>query len=232
MCAGGPVTCHPGRTKRRREKAAYKSREEAAAAAAAGAGAAAAPRDPHAVGSHLAMLPGFSPGAPGPGGGGSSGLAPPGHLGSFPPFHVTSGADLTQAIQLMAARALISCVPEALSGVNPTVVVTAANAAAAAFSVTLMSLIAQPSIAPAPPPAPVLDPRYYDLALFRQQQDGMGAAAAPHSWGQGGLGSTPWTLPPGARVQGAAGGAATPPGQMQPHASHGGGEAPRGGADR
>ena len=41
MCASGPVTCHPGRTKRRREKAAYKFREEAAAAAAAGAGAAA-----------------------------------------------------------------------------------------------------------------------------------------------------------------------------------------------
>ena len=232
MCASGPVTCHPGRTKRRREKAAYKFREEAAAAAAAGAGAAAAPGDSHAVGGHLPMLLGFSPSAPGPGGGGASGLAPAGHLGAYPPFPMTatSGADLTQAIQVMAARALISCVPEALSGANPTVVVTAANAAAAAFSVTLMSLMAQPGMAPAPPPAPVLDPRYYDMALFRQLgvMGGMGAAAAAPPGGQGGLGATPWMLPPGTRAPGAAG-AATPPGQMQPHASHGGGEAPRGG---
>ena len=236
MCAGGPVTCHPGRTKRRREKAAYKYREEAAAAA-AGAVGGAAPADPHGVGGHLPLLLSFSPGgvaAPGQGGGAAAGLAPAGHpLGAFPPFPMaaTSGADLTQAIQVMAARALISCVPEALSGANPTIVVTAANAAAAAFSVTLMSLMAQPGAVHAPPPAHVLDPRYYDMHQFRQLGvlGGLGAGAAAAPGGQG-LSTAGWMMPQGGRAQGGAGGAATPPGQTGQ--GHGGAEAPRGGGAR
>lgn len=196
FCAGGPVACHTGRTKRRREGAAQ---HKALAAAARAAGPATGPGPgvallPFGAAAAGLLIPGdptlasflMSPAQQhdrGLGGGAAGGAAPPG----YPP-NASAGADLTQAIQVTAARALIACAPAALGGAaNPTVV-TAANAAAAAYSVTLMSCFVAPhAVAQHAPPAGAtaagptapgsdLSRWYADMALFQQRQQ-----LAPHN---------------------------------------------------
>ena len=71
-------------------------------------------------------------------------LHPPADKSSY--LHVLVPGDLAQALQDAAAKALTACVPAALGGAANPLVVTAANAAAAAFAVILMPCFAPPAL--------------------------------------------------------------------------------------
>jgi hypothetical protein len=160
LCGDGPVMCHTGRTKRKRLENAAVKREGGAEGdlTPKPAKRASGKRKPSTANVKALALAAASAGAR---------LSLPLAFGSLD----AQGAPCTAAeIQTIAAQALIACMPAHLMDPSNATLLTAANAAAAAFAVVIMPAFAGP-------PAAAAEPGEWDDQM-EAAMDG-GAEAAP-----------------------------------------------------